>query len=333
MDLSNIIKSASALYIKPRPIVLFHKPTARCDCRCNFCDSWVHQPEKSDILDSEKILEIIDKALKANMTTYTVWGGEPLIADNLPDWLMRAHSKGMDTIVCTSGYRLPERAKEIAPYIRRLLLSIEAIGEKHDKIRGTKGLFKRITVGIEEFNKNGKNKITIWSNLSRENADQAKAIAKFAKEQGVYVEFFPAALYPGFNEKTILNKDERKEIFEEIKSLKKSGYPIINTAYSLDLMGQGNPFRCNIPKYSILLQANGQVYACEPRIIPGLKPYGDIDSLDLDKIGSSDIYQRTYRGLASCNNCLLPCVASMANSILMQSFRKALNKIYYGIEF
>lgn len=329
MRFSTMIRTGWAVLTQARPIVLFHKPTARCDCRCRFCDSWVNQPEASDVLPTATILSLLDEARAAGMTGYTVWGGEPLLAPDLPQWLSHASRLGMQTVLCTSGTRLAERAAEIGPYLDRLLLSLEAVGERQDQVRGAPGLFARILAGLPEFQKNSRAQITLWSNLTRENQDQVEEIARFAAERKILVEFFPAAEYPGFNERLILSAEERDAIFNRIIDLKRRGYPILNTRYALELMQSGRSFQCNIARLSVQVMSDGQVFACEPRVIPGLKPYGRIGEIKLDRLAASPGYQETCRALDSCNRCLLPCVANVADSLLMQSFRKALNLVAY----
>lgn len=331
MRLAQMVRTLTAMIGPARPIILYHKPTARCDCRCKFCDSWAHQPDGDDVLPSRRILALLDQAHAAGMTTYTVWGGEPLLAENLPDWLRHARGLGMETVVCTSGYKLAERASEIGPNIDRLLLSLEAVGDRQDKIRKTAGLFERVISGIGAFRKHGGGEITIWSNLTRENRDQVEEIARFARDQGVWVEFFPAALYPGYNDKIILDSNEREEVFDRVKEIKRQGYPVLNTGYALLLMRSGRPFKCNLARLAVQVFPDGTIYACEPRTIPDLSPYGTIDDIDLVSFASSKKYRRARLQLLSCNRCLLPCVANMADSLILQALRRTMGKLYYRL--
>jgi MoaA/NifB/PqqE/SkfB family radical SAM enzyme len=319
-----IFRAARAILGAPRPLVLFHKPTARCDCRCRFCDSWVQQPEADDALPSERILALLDRAEAAGMNTYTVWGGEPFLVERLPEWLRHARGLGMETVVCTAGSRLSERAAETAPHVRRLLLSLEAVGEGQDRIRATPGLFGRIVSGLADYRRHGRGGITLWSNLCRENADQVEPIARFAKAERIDVEFFPAAPYPGYNERLILGAEERREVFGRAAELKRRGFPIRNTHYGLELMASGRAFRCNIPRLSVQVFPDGRVFACEPRVIPDLPAYGAIDQLDFSALPKSEAFRRRSRELMSCNRCLLPCVANVADSLLAQSARRFL---------
>ncbi|OGP56926.1 MAG: hypothetical protein A2V67_00150 [Deltaproteobacteria bacterium RBG_13_61_14] len=333
MKLRALFRTGMGIIGPARPLILYHKPTARCDCRCKFCDFWVHQPQQDDALPTEKILSLLGQARAAGMTMYTVWGGEPLLVEPLPEWLGRASKLGMMTTVCTSGFRLPERAPELAANVNQLLLSLEAVGARQDQIRATPGLFDRLTRGLHEFKRRSKGDVIIWSNLSRANRDQVEEIARLAKDEKVGLEFFPMSLYPGYNEKLVFDHRERGEVFSEVLALKRRGYPISNTFYALELMRSGRPFQCNLARLAVQVDSNGDLYACEPRVIPDLAPYGRLGELDLKSFPASEAYRQARMRLASCNACLLPCVANMADSLLLQALRRLFNRFYYRSHF
>jgi len=92
-------------------------------------------------------------------------------------------------------------------------------------------------------------------------------------------------------------------------------------------MRTGRPFRCNIPAISVQVSSDGRVWACEPRIISGLEPYGHFSELDFKKLVTSAEHTRVAQELASCNSCLLPCVANVADSLPKQAFRKLANRL------
>jgi MoaA/NifB/PqqE/SkfB family radical SAM enzyme len=330
MRFAKIGQTLAAMLGSRRPVILYHKPTARCDCRCRFCDAWIHQPAEEDVLPTGKIIRLIDQAERAGMTMYVVWGGEPLLVEPLPVWLKHARDYGMRTVVCTSGSRLFERATEIGPATERLLLSLEGVDEKHDRIRGRPGLFEQIVRGLDEYKKHG-HEVIIWTNLSRENADQVEEILRFAGEYNIGVEFFPTARFEGYNEKIILGNAERVDVFEKIKAAKRRGRPVLNTWYALELMSSARQFICNTPELSVQVAADGNIYACDRRLANNLQAYGHLDDLDLASLFSTSKYKNESRKLQSCNRCLLPCVADMADNLIFQVPRKTLNRSFYHL--
>lgn len=329
MNFISQLRTAYSLLAPGRPFILYHKPTARCDCRCRFCDFWVHQPAEESIVDSDKIMGLLDEARRAGITTYTVWGGEPLLVPDLPRWLSRARGHGMQTVVCTSGSRLLERAAELGPFTERLLLSVEAVGERHDRLRGSPGLFERLVSGLAAYREHAAGQVILWSNLSRENRDQVEELARFARDQNAAIEFFPAAHYPGYNDLLVLDRSEREEAFGRALELKRRGWPVHNTTYALELMRSGRPFKCNIARLSVQLSSEGKFFACEARLLPELEPYGELGGIGLKDLIRSEAYQRTSRELSSCNLCLLPCVAHLADGLPAQGARMVVNELAF----
>ncbi|HIE06089.1 MAG TPA: radical SAM protein [bacterium (Candidatus Stahlbacteria)] len=320
-NLKNLLRTIAAIFF-PRPIFLFHKPTARCDCRCHFCDFWQNQPDRDDVLPTPEILSFLNLAKSAGFTTYILWGGEPLLVKDLPIWLKYTKTIGMETMFCTSGNYLSERAETVGPFTDRLILSIEAIGAKHDEIRGYPGLFNRVVEGLKRFKNVSDAQVIIWSHINRDNKNEVAGIARFAQQFKVKVEFFPTTRYSGYNEGMILNTQERETVLENVRELKRRGYPVNNTWYALDLMKSGRSFRCNIPLLSIQVYPDGLIYPCEKRVIPDLKPYGHINEIDLKKLFTSEVFQKESRRLLQCNNCLLPCVAHLADDLPIQGVRR-----------
>lgn len=65
MRLKNKARTALAMIGPARPIILYHKPTSRCDCRCQFCDTW-KQPGNEEVLPSPKAISLLDRLLSCN---------------------------------------------------------------------------------------------------------------------------------------------------------------------------------------------------------------------------------------------------------------------------
>jgi len=319
ITLRQMFRKSRALFGPPRPLILYHQPTARCDCRCHFCDLWTRQPPEEEMLSTPRVYKLLDQAYTAGMVEYVVFGGEPLLVQDLPAWFQYASKLGWNTTICTSGYRLQERAKEIGPNTSTLLLSLEALGEKQDRIRGTPGLFRRLVEGLHDFKKYSHSTIYLWSNISSENRDQIASLAQFAKSENVGVFFFPTARLENYNEKLLLTPQELAEAFQEVKDLKRRGFPVKNSSHALKLMATGQRFQCNLPRLSIHVSAQGQVSACDPRIaLPSIE-YGSMEEVDLKQLHRSNTYRHNWETLRSCNNCLFPCVTATCDNLWIQA--------------
>lgn len=134
------------------PINLTVSVTYRCNSRCFTCNITEKEGGK------ELSFEEFDQILKTVGNPYwiTLSGGEPFLRDDLKQICMSLYKNCKPHIINipTNGL-IAEIAETVglvtkeAPNTRWIVnLSVDGIGEKHDKIRGVKGNFKKI---IETF--------------------------------------------------------------------------------------------------------------------------------------------------------------------------------------
>jgi len=327
--MSNLIKTLNA-FLSGRPSVLYHQPTWKCDCKCEFCDVWKVKPENGQVLSPEQLKMILKKLADAGFTTYSLYGGEPLYYPGIGDIFRYAHGLGLKVIVCTNGSRLKEFSKELAPYFHYILLSLDAAGETHNQLRNHAGLFDKALAGVEAVkSQNPKGKIIIWSNLNKKNKDQIPALASLARDLRVFIEFFPVVNLLGCGDNLILSANEKQEAFEKVIELKGKRYPVLNTLYSLELMKNSRPFKCNMPRTSLRMMWEGSIWPCESRLFDPQASYGNGQDLDFKKLSSAPAFKYQCRHLEKCNLCLFPCVAHYSNNLWMQGARRFFSEIYY----
>jgi len=325
----NALKSLKAI-LTGNPLVLYHQPTYRCDCQCEFCNVWEIKPGSEKELTPSELQPILRRAREAGFTTHTLLGGEPLYYSGIGEITRAADELGFQVIMCTNGSRLKELSRQIAPHIYYLVLSLEAVGEKHDQMRKHPGLFQKALAGAEAFQSaTKKGRIIIWCHLNRNNQDQVRELCRLASRIKAFVEFFPTVTVMGGKQETILDPRERKELFGEIIRLKQAGYPITNTNYALELMKKSASFQCNIPKVAVVLLWDGTLWPCEPRLVGECQNYGPAGEIDFKTIRNRKEFQKASQELEKCNHCLLPCVTHFANNIWLQGLRRFFNQIYY----
>jgi len=307
--------------IKKRQFILYHKPTTSCNCRCEFCDFWKNQ-DASPSVKTPDVLNLLKEGWKNGLTTYSLWGGEPLMVPDLGVWLKQAKDIGYKTSLCTSGYLLEERFEDIKDNIDIILLSLEGVYAEQDRIRNTPGLFDRVIKGIIKFKSESDVKIKIWSHINRLNKDNIMPILKFAGKYGLSVEFFPSNVFSDYNEKIIFSPEEKYRVFSNIILLKKKGYPVNNSIEALKIMRGNVKYKCNMALNAIHIDSNGIVTPCEPRFIENIPNYGNILKDGLSKIHDKHLYEDNVKTLSSCENCLFPCIAESANNIYYRAARR-----------
>lgn len=96
--------------------------TTNCNLECPMCYSF--RGESSiDYLVRKKI---IDSLKRSRLQKISFGGGEPLLADDLPETLSYAKSNGFKTALCTNGMLLSVKlVKEFEPFLDEITLPID----------------------------------------------------------------------------------------------------------------------------------------------------------------------------------------------------------------
>ena len=152
MGASGYLKFAEKLFLKrgssPLYLVLF--VTDRCNARCKHCllADGVHKPDKSSELTLEEI-EVLSKKMDPLLFLLPT-GGEPFLRDDLGEIikLFYKNNRVQNVGIPTNGFfteKIVRIIKDILETCPNLDLgvdvSIDGVREKHDEIRGVRGLF------------------------------------------------------------------------------------------------------------------------------------------------------------------------------------------------
>lgn len=135
---------------EPQYLIFF--VTDVCNAKCAMC---FNPPADSIAKEKELSLEEIEKVAKSmkHLIQLTISGGEPFLRDDLPEIIkiFAKHSGVKFVTLSTNGF-LPRRILEHTEKILRenpnvhfnFCVSVDDIGEKHDKIRGVRGGFEKL---------------------------------------------------------------------------------------------------------------------------------------------------------------------------------------------
>lgn len=157
--------------------------TYRCNLNCSFC--YVGEKIKENELSTEEWLNIIRQIPPHRLITFV--GGEVLIRKDFKIILDAALKKGKVNIV-TNGTLLDNELLETFVNKKLLLLnlSIDAMEEKHDRIRNREGTFKKVITNLERLVKARGNKkyplIDIKTTVTEDNLDDIPEVYKLAQE-------------------------------------------------------------------------------------------------------------------------------------------------------
>jgi len=151
-----------------KPVALSLAVTGRCNSHCIMCNIWKNARDNPGVKDMEisvqKIIGMLDNDLFSELVELDLTGGEPHLRDDLVDIALGAArlKKGslpkLRSIIITSNGFLPER---IISNYRAILdalkdtdidlvsvISIDGIGETHDRIRGTQEKITRTLLRV-----------------------------------------------------------------------------------------------------------------------------------------------------------------------------------------
>ena len=296
---------------RPRPFSLSHMVTNRCNSDCPYC-FWKHHSNQ-DELTTEEIKRIYGEAKKEGFMTSILWGGEPLLREDLPELCKASQDNGMYTKLATNGYYILERP-DFAKYTDLVFTSIDAIGCKHNELRRTPDLYDRAYNGLAYLRKNHpKMRIYICHCVSTESDGNIQKVADLAKELDVLLYFVINKSNQDFEDwqgKNELKKYEKTdeqlaEDFRFIKKLKRDGYPIRNSEYFMDyIIEKKNYYTCHWPKVTMVVYSDGKVLRCYDR-----KPIADLREQSLGEVIRSSEYRYVAENSA---NCKLACLGNYA---------------------
>ena len=251
------------------PFMVSHRITAKCNCRCETClwraDSPVYEEEETD-----RIIKAYESASKSGIISATLWGGEPLLRDDIVELCKEIRNSGITLGLITNGYLLSEKI-EVCRHLDYLIVSLDYADERHDELRKRSGVFERAVNGIKEARRlNNRLKVMINTVVSVKNDESALDVAHLGERLRVGVVFESTnegeTLYDGRIVGLRLPAEKEKKVFRKLIRLKGKGLPVLNSYTYLRMLAGGKfRYRCHIPKLSIGVGPDGTVSSCRDR--------------------------------------------------------------------
>lgn len=297
-------KYAHSRFVAHRPIILTHMVTSLCNCRCKTCELWKRGYNRNE-MTTEEVHRLLEEAWALNLFSYVLWGGEPLMRQDLGEILGKAKALGFHTTVITNGFLLPDKAEAIGDLTDLLIVSIDHSTPYHDETRGRKGVYERALKGITAFKNHSHAGVLINTVVSRLNLEDVRGMADLASKLSVNITYELMDIYPGYNEEYMPSAAERKDTFTEVMQLKRLGYPIVNSdAYLEYLAGAGEGYSCLMPRVYLRILEDGEVLGC-PIFNEKL---GNVKEEKLRNILASPAYRKFTAAAQGCSLCNVSCV-------------------------
>ena len=302
-----LVRALVSSRISGRPLFLSHLITTRCNCRCPMC-LWRDEGHYQEMSAAE-IGSFYRDSRHHGFVQVGIWGGEPLLREDLGEILYHARRAGLFTVLLTNGYYLKERLEELTPYLDSIILSLDYAGKEHDRMRGCPGLFERVISAMETLRRFYPHlNVSFNCLLHRGNEDQIISLAKLAEQ--LKVSFFVCPVkteaVPGSGNRVEEWKSDsfhEKRISLQLKALKRKGYPLNNSyTYLQEFLNEKNPYTCHLPKISLMVYPDGKVVNCLDRSTP----LGNVRRQSVGEILKSPGYGELKNKALSCNHCNNP---------------------------
>ncbi|MCE5327569.1 MAG: radical SAM protein [Planctomycetaceae bacterium] len=292
--------------------------THRCNAQCAMCKVW--QSTAEDALTPAAM-----RRLPRSLRTINLSGGEPFLRADLPQFVdeIRRRCPHAQITISTNAWMVDriltvmEEIRFIDPSIR-LAVSLDGLGEAHDKIRGVSGAFEAAMQLIGGLTEAGFRGLRLSMTLSSANLDQLLEVAALAArhdlELGV-VAAHKARTHLGVSE---LDEDEKipdwlAGAFAQLaqgwlrswrpKQWLRAHFACFTYHY---LAGRAWRVKCAAGREFFFLQADGTVYHCS---VDG-RAMGNLLQQDWHAIWHGPEAHEARGAAAACaENCWMICTA------------------------
>ncbi len=314
---------------------------------CNIPDI----QDKSE-LDTNQVKSLFDQFKGLDVVRIT--GGEPFVRKDLEEVVEHILTNCGPSILVlnTNGYqsqRIIEFARGMAssgssPATFHYRISLDAVGERHDEIRGVKGAFERAQQTLEELvglRKEKKFCVGVNLTITRKNIDQIEPLQNFCQRLGVDLQYQVARrdryLYENYQEGErqfeldlfdSFSQDEIERIVEGVTRDTTSfdfkeglAKRFFNKGLKNRLLyGKKEPdTQCVALTSHIRILPDGKVPIC----IQSNTKVGDLTKETLDELWFGQKIERYRKMVRECPGCWMPCDV-IPSAIYTGSLLKAL---------
>ncbi|OPL14618.1 MAG: 12,18-didecarboxysiroheme deacetylase [delta proteobacterium MLS_D] len=180
-----------------RPVVVWNV-TRRCNLKCIHCYSNSQNIQYDNELTTEQGIALLDDLADYGSPVVLFSGGEPFTRDDLPELINHAAARGMRAVISTNGTLItPERARIYAGAgLSYVGVSLDGIGDVHDRFRGVRGAFDAAMRGIRNCREAGI-KVGVRFTLTRANVSEVPAIFDLVEKENIPRICFYHLVYSG----------------------------------------------------------------------------------------------------------------------------------------
>ncbi len=223
--------STSHLFRRRKPLQTVLFITDYCNLNCRHCN--VYNLENPTMKSIEQIEEELRYSYQLGSRFVDFEGGEPLLWRDedldINDLVDLAKQIGFFSVTVTTNAQFPFDHL----HADSIWVSLDGIGEYHDKIRGD-GAFQKLEENVANSKHKHLHANMVINSLNYKNLEETlEYVHNHPKFSSISLNFHTP--YPG-TETLFLPWDIRKELIDKILQFKKKGYPIMNSKSGLEYM-------------------------------------------------------------------------------------------------
>jgi len=326
MRIKNLIKIGKAavgwnLFNLKLPLNVVLSVTNRCNLNCIYCNCNNRNRKE---LSTKQITNLIDQMVMAGTRRLGLFGGEPLLREDIGEIIDNASNRGLLVSLITNGFLVKDKIEKLKN-LDLIFVSLDGPEEMHDRDRGA-GSFRK---AIEAVKVAQKKKIPVWTimTLTKNNIGGIDYIVRLARDMNfrAAIQFLYHNDHLGRNRQSLLpSREDCIGAIEKILFYKKLRYPIISSSSYLSrllkwpdfsqniIFGPFGDLRCIAGKLYCSVDTDGTVYPCSVLI-------GSFAGRSFLDAGFSDAFYSLDE--PRCSACLSSCM-------IEQSLLFSLDKFY-----
>lgn len=176
----------SSAFPVPNPIGILMELTHRCPLHCPYCSNPMELDKRSQEMDTETVLRVLDEAAKLGILHVHLSGGEPTARQDIVEITQKCAEVGLYSNLITAGVgralaMLPDLADVGLDHVQ---LSVQGINSaSSEKIAGLKGSFEAKMKFADEIHRLGL-ALTLNAVIHRGNIDQVEGFIDLAVKLG-----------------------------------------------------------------------------------------------------------------------------------------------------
>ncbi len=181
----------------PGPVVIWNL-IRRCNLLCKHCYSISGDVDFAGELTTPEVFRVLDDLKAARVPAVILSGGEPLLRPDIYEIAARAKGLGLSVSLSSNGALIDDAHADAiaAAGFDYVGVSLDGIGETHDRFRGRPGCFDASIAGIRRLGARGV-KVGLRFTMTTDNQDEFPALLALTKAEGATKFYLSHLVYSG----------------------------------------------------------------------------------------------------------------------------------------